>query len=244
MPPVPELPVVLLLAVAASSVAAVAGFGIGSILTPALALIVGTPLAVAAVSIPHLVGSSMRLALLRQFVDRRILLGFGLASAAGGLAGALLQAVISGRGLAILFGLIVALAGAGELTGWVGRRTWSRPAAWAAGVVSGLLGGLVGNQGGIRAAALLGFDVPKRGFVATATAVALFVDGARVPVYLALDGGALAGILPLIATMTAGVIVGTLAGTAMLSRIPEALFRRALGVLLVGLGIFMAVLGS
>ena len=44
--------------------------------------------------------------------------------------------------------------------------------------------------------------------------------------------------------MTAGVIVGTLAGTAMLSRIPEALFRRALGVLLVGLGIFMAVLGS
>lgn len=35
------------------------------------------------------------------------------------------------------------------------------------------------NQGGIRTAALLGFDVPKEEFVATATAIGLFVDGAR-----------------------------------------------------------------
>jgi hypothetical protein len=30
-----------------------------------------------------------------------------------------------------------------------------------AGAVSGALGGLVGNQGGIRTAAMLGYEVPK-----------------------------------------------------------------------------------
>lgn len=70
--------------------AAVTGFGIGSLLTPLLALQVDTRLAVAAVSIPHVVGTELR------------------------------------------------------FRGWV---------AWVAGAASGLLGGLVGNQGGIRSAA-------------------------------------------------------------------------------------------
>lgn len=48
----------------------------------------------------------------------------------------------------------------------------------------GILGGLVGTQGGIRAVALLGFELSKETFVATATAVALIVDGIRAPIYL------------------------------------------------------------
>ncbi|MEZ0239320.1 MAG: TSUP family transporter [Chloroflexota bacterium] len=175
-------------AVVAAAIAAVTGFRIGSILTPLLALETGTRLAVATVAIPHLVGSALRLWILRAHVDRRVLLGFGLASAAGGLAGALLQAQLSNRGLAILFGTVVALAGISELTGWTRRVHWGRRVAWLAGVMSGFLGGLVGNQGGIRSAAMLGFEVPKASFVATATAVALFVDGARLPVYLVTQG--------------------------------------------------------
>jgi uncharacterized protein len=244
VPSPPELLGFLVLAAIAAGIAAVVGFGIGSLLTPAAALLIGTPLAVAAVALPHIVGSAIRLVILRRHVDRRVLLGFGLASAAGGLAGALLQAAVSGRGLAIVFGAVVAIAGAGELTGWIRARRWSRPAAWLAGVLSGLLGGLVGNQGGIRAAALLGFEVPKEAFVATATAVALFVDGARVPVYLVMNGPAVAAAWPIVLAMTLGVIVGTLGGSRVLGRIPEAVFRRAVGSLLVVLGAYMALAGS
>jgi hypothetical protein len=46
----------------------------------------------------------------------------------------------------------------------------------------------VSNQGGIRSAAMLGFDIPKQALMAMATAVALMVDGARMPVYLAMQG--------------------------------------------------------
>ena len=35
---------------------------------------------------------------------------------------------------------------------------------------------------------MLGFDVPRHAFVATATAVGLIVDGARMPVYLVTEG--------------------------------------------------------
>ena len=51
-----------------------------------------------------------------------------------------------------------------------------------------MLGGLVGNQGGLRSAALLGFRLDRDTFVATATAIGLFVDGARMPIYFFTHG--------------------------------------------------------
>jgi uncharacterized membrane protein YfcA len=50
-----------LASILAGAIAALAGFGIGSFLTPLLALSVGTKEAVIAVSIPHLVATGTRL---------------------------------------------------------------------------------------------------------------------------------------------------------------------------------------
>ena len=44
--------------IVAGAVASVAGFGIGSLLTPVLGMGVGTKVAVAMVSIPHVVGTA------------------------------------------------------------------------------------------------------------------------------------------------------------------------------------------
>jgi uncharacterized protein len=111
--------------------------------------------------------------------------------------------------------------------------------AWIAGAVSGMLGGLVGNQGGIRSAALLGFDLSKESFVATATAVGLVVDGARMPVYLATQYREMGGIWRGIALASIGVVIGTVLGSRVLGRIPEVWFRRVLAVVLAVLGIAM-----
>jgi len=230
--------------VLAGGIAAVAGFGIGSVLTPVLALETGTRLAVAAVAIPHVIGTAQRLWILRAHIDRRVLLGFGLASAVGGLVGALLQSAAAGRELAIVFGLALAATGVAELTGWMRRVRWGRRAAWVAGLVSGLLGGMVGNQGSIRSASLLGFDVPKESFVATATAIALCVDAARLPVYLVTQGTEILALWPLLLVATAGVIVGTALGTRILGRIDEAAFHRVLGVSLIVLGAWFAAAGG
>src|SRR5690242_10236743 len=168
-------PLLALASLVSGGVAAVVGFGIGSLLTPTLAIQTGTKLAVAAVAILHFVGSLQRFWLLRAHVDRRVLIGFGVTSALGGLAGALLPTRVSNRGLTIVFGGILLLAGISELSGWIQKVRWGRREAWIAGALSGAFGGLVGNQGSIRSAAMLGFDVPRTSFVATATAIALFV---------------------------------------------------------------------
>jgi uncharacterized membrane protein YfcA len=99
---------------------------------------------------------------------------------------------------------------------------------------------MVGNQGGIRSAALLGFDVPKESFIATSTAIGLFVDAARMPVYLTTEWREIARISSLVVAATLGVIIVTAVGTRVLTRVPEQLFRKVVAVLLIVLGVFMA----
>jgi hypothetical protein len=225
--------------VCAGALASVAGFGVGSLLTPLLAVHTGTKLAVAAVSVPHVAATALRFAMLREHVDRRLLRGFGLASAAGGLAGALLHNVVGSALLGVVFGGLLVFSGVMGLTGTAGRLRLEGPVAWMAGALSGLLGGLVGNQGGIRSAAMLGFEVPKQSFVATATAVALMVDGARLPVYLVAQGKEIATAWPMLAAATTGVLVGTVFGERILRRVPEPLFRRVVSAVILALGVFM-----
>ena len=221
--------------IVAAGIAAVAGFGIGSVLTPILATESGTKLAVAAIAIPHFVGTAQRYWKLRRHVDRHVLLG---------LAGALAHVWISSRILSAVFGALLVLAAIFEFTGWVERIHWGRTGAWVAGTLSGALGGLVGNQGGIRSAAMLGFDVPKESFVATATAIALFVDAARLPVYLVTQWNDLLDAWPKILAATIGVVIGTALGTRLLGRIPTTIFRKVVAVVLLALGVFMLFVGG
>jgi uncharacterized protein len=234
---------VLAIAALAGALAAVTGFGIGSLLTPLLALQMDTRLAVAAVSIPHVVGTALRFWLLSGNVDRGVLLRFGLTSAAGGLTGAMLQGYASNRWLTIIFGLLLMFAAASEVIGLSRRMRFKGHVAWIAGALSGLLGGLVGNQGGLRSAALLGFGLSKQSFVATATAVGLLVDGARMPVYVANEHGALASMWWPILIATIGVTLGTVLGSRVLARIPEVWFHRVLAGVLCALGIAMLIRG-
>jgi uncharacterized protein len=224
--------------VIAGAIASVAGFGIGSVLTPVLALRLETRLAVAAVSIPHFLGTLLRFVRLRAHVDRRVLLRFGVASAAGGLTGALANARLPLRVLGLVFGALLIFAGISELTGFMARARFSKRTAAFAGILSGFFGGLVGNQGGIRSAALLRFDVSREAFVATATAVGLIVDGLRMPVYLINYGSTLMTYARLIAIATAGVLFGTVVGEHVLRRLPETMFRRVVALLLIVLGGF------
>jgi len=225
-------------AIVAGAIATVAGFGIGSILTPLIALHADTKAAVAAVSIPHLLGTTLRFWRLRGHVDRKVFFNFGIASAAGGLIGAVLHAHAGSPALTALFGALLVFAGMAGLTGFSGRMRFGRVVAYIAGAASGAFGGLVGNQGGIRSAAMLGFQIPKESFVATATAIALIVDAARIPVYFLTEGHRILALWPAVSIATACVLAGTLSGETLLRRVPERLFRFLVSLLVLVLGLF------
>lgn len=230
--------------VLAGAIAAVSGFGIGSLLTPLLVLSIPMPTAqaVAVLAVPHALATAIRFVRLRGAVHGPTFREFGVASAVGGLAGATLQSQLSSPVLTVVLSALLAMAGTTELL----RRRVPLPQtpAWrlTGGVLSGLFGGLVGNQGGIRAAALLGFQLRPRQLVATATASALLVDAARVPIYFVSAGEVIGRSVPLLLVMSAGVTLGTFVGVPLLGRIPEAAYRRLVGGLLIALGVILFTL--
>ncbi len=223
----------------AGAIASISGFGIGSILTPLLAASIGTKLAVAVVSIPHFIGTALRFAVIRKHLDRHVLCTFGAASALGGLTGALLHIWTRSAILGYVLGGLLVFAGFMGVTGLAAKMKIGGQLAWLAGGLSGIFGGLVGNQGGIRSAALLGFNLRRDAFVATATAIALLVDLFRMPVYAALQFRQIVSQWPLATVATVGVIVGTLSGKWMLRRIPEKTFRMIVSIIILVLGVWM-----
>jgi uncharacterized protein len=224
----------------AAVIASVAGFGIGSLLTPAMASTVPAKLAVASVSIPHFVATAYRFWLIREHVDLRVLRSFGLMSAVGGLAGAALNHFMASRALELVLAGLLLFVGVGGLAGWTRRLRFTGVWAWIAGGVSGFLGGLVGNQGGLRAAgAMTGLGVSRNAFVATGTATGLIVDAARMPVYFAGQWESLRDLWPHILVMTGAVVAGTFAGMYLLRRIPEERFLQVVSILLIALGAWL-----
>ena len=200
--------------------------------------------AVAVLAIPHAWATGIRLLRLRSYVHAPTFWQFGVASAGGGLVGALLQSRLSGPVLTVVLGTLLIVAGTTELL----RRPIPLPQTpiwrlWG-GVLSGVFGGLVGNQGGIRAAALLGFGLSPRQIVATATASAMLVDAARIPIYLFTAGPTIAATSRLWSIILIGVTFGTFLGVPALGRIPEGIYRRLVGglILLIGISLLAAAL--
>ncbi len=230
---------VFAIGVLSGGTAAVVGFGIGSLLTPLLTLRLSTDLAVAAVALPHLLATALRFVRLAPAVDRPTFLRFGLCSAAGGLAGALLQRELAGPALLGTLGALLIATGLASQSGDFGGRRPAPAAALALGSLSGLFGGLAGNQGGLRAAGLLAFDLQPRAFLATSTAVALAVDLARTPVYLVRAGPALGPLAVTIGVAALGCLLGTLWGEPVLARMGTTRYRRLVGAGIAAVGIWL-----
>lgn len=178
------LAAILGIAVLSGATASLVGFGIGSMLTPLLALQVGTDLAVAAVALPHAFATGLRCWRLRRAIERDVLTSFGLLSAAGGLAGAVAYSQLNAAALTRVLGGLLVLTAIAQLSGLASRWHPRGAVVGVVGLASGFFGGIAGNQGGLRAAALAAFRLSPLAFVATSTATGLMVDAARAPVAL------------------------------------------------------------
>jgi len=65
------------------------------------------------------------------------------------------------------------------------------------------------------------------------------VDVVRAPIYAVQQGAAVAAAWPLLATATAGTLIGTLLGERVLFGLSPATFRRVVAVLVGALGIWL-----
>jgi uncharacterized membrane protein YfcA len=86
---------------------------------------------------------------------------------------------------------------------------------------------------------MLGLGVERDAFVATATAIALLVDVARMPVYFVTENTRIAAASNVVLTATVAVVAGTLTGERLLRRIPPPVFQRVVSALLVMIGVLL-----
>jgi uncharacterized membrane protein YfcA len=193
------------------------------------------------VALPHLIATAVRLGRHHPSVDRGVLLRFGLPSAVGGVAGGVLQGALRSDALIAVLGALLILTGIANLTNGFGRWKPSLAVAGVMGLLSGLFGGLVGNQGGLRAAGLSAFQLEPRAFLATGTAVALLIDVARTPFYLWRGGDALLALWVPIGVASVGCFAGTLAGERLFLRLSPDTYRKVIGTAVIILGAWLLI---
>jgi hypothetical protein len=229
---------ILATAIFSGATATLVGFGIGSLLTPLLALRFGTDVAIVAVTLPHAFATAFRCWRLRAHINRTVLIQFGLVSAAGGLLGALFFTLLSAPILNRILGALLLMTAFAQLTGLASRWQPRGVLVTVLGFISGVFGGLAGNQGGVRAAALTTFKLSPLVFIATATATGLLVDMARVPVYVWKAGDQILDLAQPIGIATVGVLIGTVVGERILLGLAPERFIQIVSVAIGILGLW------
>jgi uncharacterized membrane protein YfcA len=176
---------------------------------------------------------------LRASIDGNVLLRFGTLSAIGGLGGALLFSRLGSVMLTYVLGALLLLTALAQLTRIATRWHPQGATVGALGLASGFFGGIAGNQGGLRAAALTAFALTPVAFVATSTATGLIVDAARMPVYLWTSGSTILELRTPLAIASVGVVIGTLAGERLLLGLSRETYARIVAIAIALLGAWL-----
>jgi uncharacterized membrane protein YfcA len=194
-----EALIVCSVAFAASGLTLFAGFGLGTLLMPVVALFFPVDVAIAMTALVHLANNVFKLGLLGRRANAAVLLRFGLPAVAAALAGAwlltqlasgepVLEYTVFGRlqqvsALKLVIGLLILAFVAIDLSPALARVAIDpRYLPWG-GLLSGFFGGLSGHQGAFRSMFLLKAGLTKEAFVATGAVLAVLVDVARTLVY-------------------------------------------------------------
>ena len=189
-----------------------AGFGLSTMLTPVVLLVLDPHETVAVVAIVHGAHNYAKYFNLKEHVDFDAIKHYGIWLVIGAILGAILQTQVPQKPLLLVIGLFLIILPIVTLSeNWSGYKI---PEAndRIGGFGSGFMGGLSGHQGALRAMFLSRRLPNKMSFAATASVLALCVDLTRIPIYLyfrpeeILEHSKLTGLLVLSALI--GVRVG------------------------------------
>ena len=127
-----------------------------------------------------------------------------------------------------------------EISGFGEKLRLPKKIDFIGGFLSGLLGGFVGNQGAVRSAYLLNYNIPKETFVATAAIIASVVDVTRIPVYMFNNKDVLANNWILLLITTVSAFAGTFAGKRFLKKISVKTFKIYVAATVIIIGILLS----
>lgn len=225
----------------ASVVTLLAGFGLGTILTPVFIFFYDIKVAVLLVAVVHFFNNLLRLILFREHVDLKIVKKFGVLSICGAFLGAYLQQYLFSEILTVLLGLLLIFLGVIEFLPGKGEFKLPPQIDFVGSIASGFLGGLLGNQGALRSLYLLNYDLKKEQLVATAALIAVVIDATRIPIYLYSYSNILRNYGVILFVVVTVAYIGTLIGKQLLERLSLAQFKRTIAGLVIVMGVFLLI---
>ena len=161
-----------------------AGFGLSTMLTPVVLLILDPHEAVAVVAIVHGAHNAAKYFNLKEHVDLDAIKRYGIWLVIGAIIGAILQNMVPQDPLLLVIGIFLIILPILSISEWWTGYKIPEANDRVGGFGSGFMGGLSGHQGALRAMFLSRRLTNKMSFAATASVLALCVDLTRIPIYL------------------------------------------------------------
>lgn len=217
------------------------GFGLGTILTPVFLLFYDVKVAILIVAVVHLSNNLLKLSLFKKNFNLEILKRFGMLTLVGAFIGAYLQGSIDSAAVKVILGIALIFLGLKEVLPFAEQMRLPQKIDFIGGFLSGILGGFVGNQGAIRSAYLLNYNIPKETFIVTAAVIASIVDITRIPIYVFYNREILANNIMLLLITTASAFAGTLIGKRIVGKFSQKAFKLYVAGAIVVIGIFLSL---
>ena len=194
-----EIVFIILIALVASFMTFMSGFGLGTLLLPAFALYFPIHIAIAMTAIVHLMNNIFKTVLMKKHVDWKVVLIFGVPSMLFAALGASILNILIDFDITYSFSLFeyeltttpinitIAILMIGfalfDIIPNFRKITISKKALPIGGMLSGFFGGLSGHQGALRSTFLVKAEMPKEVYIATGIIIALMVDISRLFIY-------------------------------------------------------------
>ncbi len=192
------IPIVALLA---SALTFFSGFGLGTLLLPAFALFFPVDVAIALTAIVHFLNNTFKLVLVKNHINWKIAIQFGLPALLFSFIGAFLLDKITNATILteyslnhkvfhvtlmkIIVAILLIFFALFELIPKLKNLQFPEKYLPIGGILSGFFGGLSGHQGALRSAFLTKVGLSKEAFIATGVIIACMIDVSRMSVYFA-----------------------------------------------------------
>ncbi|MEE2877009.1 MAG: sulfite exporter TauE/SafE family protein [Candidatus Neomarinimicrobiota bacterium] len=252
-----DIIIVSAVALVASGLTLFSGFGLGTLLLPAMLIVLPPQAAVAATAIVHFANNLLKVALFGRHCRMDVLIRFGGVAVVAAFFGAQLlmrlaqlppigSYTLAGNEIEIVqvtFVISVLIFGFAifDLSPAKKRTEFGPHLLPVGGFISGFLGGLSGHQGAMRSAFLASSGLTKEAFIGTGVTVACMVDVTRIIVYGLHLSSFTNENLPLMVAACISAFFGVFLGQKLLKKVTMEQIRELVGV---GLILLSIALGS
>lgn len=223
--------------IATSLITLFTGFGVGTIMMPIMAMFFDVKVAIFLAAIVHFFNNMSRIALYRSEINWGIIKRFGIVSIIGAFIGSFAQIYLDSSWLKVGLGAFLMIYSLLQLIPNKIKITLSANVDVIGGFLSGLIGGLIGNQGAIRSLYLLSYGMDKKELIVSSAVIAVIIDSTRIPIYAYSNYAYMQENMMLLMAVVAASIFGTVLGSKMLPKVSYELFKKIIlvGVLILGI---------